>query len=150
QDNILGVGLGLLAVLTHQTSRPQTQELVLANIDFELQFLVVLEFLLERFFAIVKRGHGRSGWALPAVYSGAAALFPPRPTGARAAAPRGGNHAMPLQDLSKWAGRSRTMEDLAAPFPVRALSATLDEADPDPRSGDPLPPLWHWLYFLEV
>jgi 3-methylfumaryl-CoA hydratase len=57
---------------------------------------------------------------------------------------------MSLQDLSKWVGRSRTMEDLAAPFPVRALSATLDEADPDPKSGDPLPPLWHWLYFLEA
>src|SRR5262249_35782447 len=33
---------------------------------------------------------------------------------------------------------------------VRALSATLDEDDPDPRPGDPLPPLWHWLYFLEA
>jgi len=42
------------------------------------------------------------------------------------------------------------MEDLVAPFPVRALSATLDEADPDPKAGNPLPPLWHWLYFLEV
>jgi 3-methylfumaryl-CoA hydratase len=33
---------------------------------------------------------------------------------------------------------------------VRALIATLDENDPDPKTGDPLPPLWHWLYFLEV
>jgi 3-methylfumaryl-CoA hydratase len=57
---------------------------------------------------------------------------------------------MSLQELSKWVGRSRTMEDLAAPFPLRALSATLDEADPDPKAGDPLPPLWHWLYFLEA
>jgi 3-methylfumaryl-CoA hydratase len=42
------------------------------------------------------------------------------------------------------------MEDLVAPFPVRALAATLDENDPDPKPGDPLPPLWHWLYFLEA
>jgi 3-methylfumaryl-CoA hydratase len=33
---------------------------------------------------------------------------------------------------------------------VRALIATFDEQDPDPKPGDPLPPLWHWLYFLET
>jgi len=42
------------------------------------------------------------------------------------------------------------VEDLAAPFPVRALSATFDENDPEPANGAPLPPLWHWLYFLEA
>jgi 3-methylfumaryl-CoA hydratase len=31
---------------------------------------------------------------------------------------------------------------------VTLLSATLDRDDPAPRRGDPLPPLWHWLYFL--
>lgn len=57
---------------------------------------------------------------------------------------------MSLEKLRQWVGRTRTVEDFAAPFPVRALSATLDEADPEPRIGDPLPPLWHWLYFLEI
>jgi 3-methylfumaryl-CoA hydratase len=58
---------------------------------------------------------------------------------------------MSLEKLKDWIGRTQSMEDLAAPFPVRALSATFDEKDdPDPRNGDPLPPLWHWLYFLEV
>jgi len=57
---------------------------------------------------------------------------------------------MSLQDLSQWVGRSRTVEDLATPFPVRALAATLDEDDPDPQAGDPLPALWHWLYLLEA
>jgi 3-methylfumaryl-CoA hydratase len=52
--------------------------------------------------------------------------------------------------LRDWIGRSRTMEDFAAPFPVRALIATFAEADPDPGMGDPLPPLWHWLYFLDA
>ena len=57
---------------------------------------------------------------------------------------------MSLEKLREWIGRSQSLEDLAAPFPVRALSAALDAADPDPKAGDPLPPLWHWLYFLEV
>ncbi len=34
--------------------------------------------------------------------------------------------------------------------PIAALSATLDRDDPAPHPGDPLPPLWHWLYFLPV
>ena len=58
---------------------------------------------------------------------------------------------MSLEKLKDWIGRTQSMEDLAAPFPVRALSATFDETgDADPKNGDPLPPLWHWLYFLEV
>lgn len=57
---------------------------------------------------------------------------------------------MSLEKLEDWIGRSQTIEDLAAPFPVRALSATFDENDPDPKAGDALPPLWHWLYFLEA
>ncbi len=57
---------------------------------------------------------------------------------------------MSLEKLKDWIGRTQSMEDLAAPFPVRALSATFDEKDPDPANGDALPPLWHWLYFLEI
>lgn len=57
---------------------------------------------------------------------------------------------MSLDKLRAWVGRSQTVEDYAAPFPVRALAATLDTDDPEPHAGDPLPPLWHWLYFLET
>ena len=57
---------------------------------------------------------------------------------------------MSLENLRDWIGRTQVMEDLVAPFPVRALIATFDEKDPDPRNGDPLPPLWHWLYFLDA
>jgi len=57
---------------------------------------------------------------------------------------------MSLDRLKDWIGKTQTSEDLAAPFPARALIATLDENDPDPKTGDALPPLWHWLYFLEV
>jgi 3-methylfumaryl-CoA hydratase len=57
---------------------------------------------------------------------------------------------MSLDHLKSWIGKSQTEEDVVAPFPVRALIATFDEGDPDPKVGDPLPPLWHWLYFLEI
>lgn len=51
-------------------------------------------------------------------------------------------------DVREWIGRTETRHDRVTPRPVAALSATLDRNDPDPASGDPLPPLWHWLYFL--
>ena len=57
---------------------------------------------------------------------------------------------MSLAALRDWVGKTQTAEDFAAPFPPRALIATFDEKDPDPRPGDVLPPLWHWLYFLET
>src|SRR6188508_2321600 len=57
---------------------------------------------------------------------------------------------MPLDDIRAWIGKTQAVEDFVAPWPAKALIATLDEADPEPRMGDPLPPLWHWLYFLEV
>jgi 3-methylfumaryl-CoA hydratase len=55
------------------------------------------------------------------------------------------NDGLPYAD---WLGRTTLWDDVVAAAPVRALSATLDRDDPDPRAGDPLPPLWHWLYFL--
>jgi 3-methylfumaryl-CoA hydratase len=58
------------------------------------------------------------------------------------------------QDLSAWIGRTETVEDTATPTPVAALAATLDRADflagTRPAPGTPLPPLWHWLYFLPL
>jgi 3-methylfumaryl-CoA hydratase len=57
---------------------------------------------------------------------------------------------MALDNLRDWVGKTQTVEDFAAPWPARALIATLDEPDPEPRMGDALPPLWHWLYFLEA
>ncbi|MBS0548498.1 MAG: MaoC family dehydratase N-terminal domain-containing protein [Proteobacteria bacterium] len=57
---------------------------------------------------------------------------------------------MAFDDLKSWIGKTQAAGDFAAPFPARALGATLDEDDPEPRMGDALPPLWHWLYFLEA
>jgi 3-methylfumaryl-CoA hydratase len=52
------------------------------------------------------------------------------------------------EDLQRWVGRTETRSDVVDARPVTLLSATLDRDDPAPRRGDPLPPLWHWLYFL--
>jgi 3-methylfumaryl-CoA hydratase len=57
---------------------------------------------------------------------------------------------MPLDNMRDWIGKSQTVEDLVAPWPPRAFSATLDESDPAPKTGDPLPPLWHWFYFHDA
>jgi 3-methylfumaryl-CoA hydratase len=55
-----------------------------------------------------------------------------------------------FEDLAAWIGRSETLRDTVVPTPVAALAATLDHpAAPVPK-GTPLPPLWHWLYFLPL
>ncbi len=54
----------------------------------------------------------------------------------------------PSAALSNWVGRTETTSDLVTSVPVAAMSATLDRNDPAPKTGDALPPLWHWLYFL--
>jgi 3-methylfumaryl-CoA hydratase len=53
-----------------------------------------------------------------------------------------------VDHLRSWIGKQETAHDQVTRFPIAALSATLDRDDPAPRAGDPLPPLWHWLYFL--
>jgi 3-methylfumaryl-CoA hydratase len=55
-----------------------------------------------------------------------------------------------MEFLRDWIGRTESHSDQITPAPIIALSATLDRDDPPPRAGDPLPPLWHWLYFLPV
>ena len=52
--------------------------------------------------------------------------------------------------MREWIGKSETRSDRVTLTPIAALSATLDRDDPFPREGDPLPPLWHWLYFLPI
>lgn len=52
--------------------------------------------------------------------------------------------------LMEWVGRTKTCSDVACAKPVRALSALLDCDDGEPQAGDPIPPCWHWLYFLPL
>jgi len=53
-----------------------------------------------------------------------------------------------LAHLQNWQGRSEHLCDICTTAPMAALAATLDRDDPAPADGTPLPPLWHWLYFL--
>jgi 3-methylfumaryl-CoA hydratase len=53
-----------------------------------------------------------------------------------------------VDHLRSWIGKQETLHDQVTRFPIAALSATLDRDDPPPAAGDPVPPLWHWLYFL--
>jgi 3-methylfumaryl-CoA hydratase len=55
-----------------------------------------------------------------------------------------------LEGLRAWIGRTESSVDKVTAAPVSALSATLDRDDAFPRRGDPLPILWHWLYFLPM
>lgn len=50
--------------------------------------------------------------------------------------------------LTAWVGRSETLHDTINAAPLLGLNATLDHADQPWDAGTPLPPLWHWLYFL--
>jgi 3-methylfumaryl-CoA hydratase len=58
--------------------------------------------------------------------------------------------ALDIGALQQWIGRTETRQDHVTTTPVAALAATLDRDDALPRPGDPLPPLWHWLYFLPL
>jgi 3-methylfumaryl-CoA hydratase len=55
-----------------------------------------------------------------------------------------------IAELQKWVGKIETVADQITPVPMAALAATLDIDAPKPKTGDPLPPLWHWLYFLPI
>ena len=53
-------------------------------------------------------------------------------------------------NLKDWIGRSEEVADIATATLYAALSATLDRPAARPATGDVLPPLWHWLYFLPL
>lgn len=49
--------------------------------------------------------------------------------------------------LRQWIGKEETLTECIQLGPAHMLEMTLDRA-PVLNTGDPLPPLWHWLYFL--
>ena len=55
------------------------------------------------------------------------------------------NDASPA--LESWIGRTEQVADEATRAPAVALAATLDRDASGLERGDPLPPLWHWIYF---
>lgn len=54
-----------------------------------------------------------------------------------------------MAGLDDWIGRSEQREDVLRAQPCRFMQATLD-LEPSLSDGDALPPLWHWLFFLEA
>ena len=53
-------------------------------------------------------------------------------------------------NLADWIGRREILRDVVQPTPVAALTATLDHPPAEVHAGTPLPPLWHWLFFLPL
>jgi 3-methylfumaryl-CoA hydratase len=54
--------------------------------------------------------------------------------------------AVDIDYLRGWIGSEQVREQLLAPFPAQALSATLNR-NQAPNLGDALPATWQWLYF---
>ena len=52
--------------------------------------------------------------------------------------------------LESWVGRSESTRDRIGLERCRAMQAALDRMDPPLGDGDPLSPLWHWLYFWTI
>jgi 3-methylfumaryl-CoA hydratase len=50
------------------------------------------------------------------------------------------------QNLAAWLDKQEVAKDDITAYPLRAMTATLDQTD----TGIVVPPLWHWLYFLPV
>lgn len=55
------------------------------------------------------------------------------------------NGSKPLTD---WIGSKEVREEIISEFPARGAAATLDLDGEQMTQGSPLPPLWHWFYFL--
>lgn len=49
---------------------------------------------------------------------------------------------------AQWIGSLEQREDIISLSPALAVEAALDNVDSPLNSGDPLPPLWQWFFFL--
>ena len=54
------------------------------------------------------------------------------------------------QQFSEWVGKAQSASSILTIAPMEGLAATLDRDSTAFSIGDALPPLWHWLYFLET
>ena len=57
--------------------------------------------------------------------------------------------AIDLDHLRQWIGREREDEDVAGLRHAHLMAATVGRPGPALRAGEAMPPLWHWIYFLE-
>ncbi|MEV6703315.1 hypothetical protein AB0M68_40445 [Streptomyces sp. NPDC051453] len=51
--------------------------------------------------------------------------------------------------VESWNPGAVEEDEVLSPAPAAALSALLNQPEPVAATGDPLPPLWHWLHFLQ-
>ncbi|MGF1639546.1 MAG: acyl-CoA dehydrogenase [Rhodospirillales bacterium] len=49
---------------------------------------------------------------------------------------------------ARWVGNTEIVEDEITAAPARSVAALLDDAETTFEAGSPLPPVWHWFYFL--
>ncbi len=49
-----------------------------------------------------------------------------------------------------WIGRTQTFQQVITDTPVQKMLATLGQFAPQLNNPEQIPPLWHWLYFLET
>lgn len=54
-----------------------------------------------------------------------------------------------LNHLRSWIGRTIEDDDVLHPRHARLMAATLGQPQLPLQTGEELPPLWHWLYFLQ-
>lgn len=54
-----------------------------------------------------------------------------------------------IDHLRQWVGRSSTDQDVLSLRHARLMAATVGLAPESITEDTPLPPLWHWIYFLE-
>jgi 3-methylfumaryl-CoA hydratase len=68
--------------------------------------------------------------------------------------PPGGNTALlrdeDIEYLRVWIGKTRIDEDTISARQAGLMAATLGLPMSCAAEGEPLPPLWHWIYFLEA
>lgn len=64
--------------------------------------------------------------------------------------PPGGADTGPGRTLEDWVGTQQERRERLDPWPAHALHALLDRSGPPPQAGDPLPPMWRWLYFRDA
>ena len=109
--DVARIGLGVGARLAHQAGRPQAQHLVLAGARLELQLHVVARTCSRRPFRDRRTSSSqplRNGVSRRVIAARRGLSTPPR---------RWQNsHAMPLDDMRAWIGRTQTVEDFARPL----------------------------------
>ena len=55
-----------------------------------------------------------------------------------------------FEHLRQWVGRKEVRKDVASAWPLTALAATLDDTAVSTDAGAPIPPGWHWIFFLDA